>query len=74
MFILVPVCEQPVDISFCRMNDRRWFYNKDTQKCEEFVFGGCNRNENNFLTKQACEARCPGWHYIFGQIFKFQIL
>ena len=35
-----------------------WFYNKDSKRCEEFIYGGCFGNQNRFETKEACEERC----------------
>jgi hypothetical protein len=35
----------------------RWFFaGGDT--CQEFTWGGCGGNANNFLTRQHCLARC----------------
>lgn len=36
----------------------RFFYNPSTNKCEKFIYGGCEGNENNFHVKLACEAIC----------------
>lgn len=36
----------------------RYFFNKDTGTCEEFFYGGCGGNENNFLTREDCEQTC----------------
>merc|ERR1719431_2302653 len=38
----------------------RWTYNKDTGKCEKFLFGGCGRkgNGNNFKSKRKCKKKC----------------
>ena len=59
ILILVNVCELPVETGLCRANMPRWFYNAETQKCEQFTFGGCGGNANNFYSKQQCENRCP---------------
>lgn len=37
---------------------KRYFYNQTSKKCEEFFFGGCEGNANNFLTLQTCEEIC----------------
>eukprot|EP00662_Eupelagonemidae_sp_cell21_P050998 gene50998-biopygen67770 len=45
----------------------RWWFNSATRKCEEFIFGGCDANANNFetqnsgppLTQAACASSCP---------------
>lgn len=36
----------------------RYRYNPDTNKCEEFVYGGCGGNKNNYLDEKACEQTC----------------
>ncbi|KAL1444327.1 hypothetical protein MTO96_045575 [Rhipicephalus appendiculatus] len=36
----------------------RWWYNVETGHCEEFRFGGCAGNANNFETKELCEKTC----------------
>jgi Kunitz/Bovine pancreatic trypsin inhibitor domain len=36
----------------------RWYYNEEDDICEEFSWGGCGGNANNFLTKKHCLAKC----------------
>ncbi|XP_074658955.1 kappaPI-actitoxin-Avd3a-like [Tubulanus polymorphus] len=36
----------------------RYFFNHETKNCEKFFYSGCKGNENNFLAKELCEARC----------------
>ena len=36
----------------------RYFFNKTSSKCEEFIFGGCQGNWNNFPTESGCEDAC----------------
>ncbi|XP_023226834.1 uncharacterized protein LOC111627489 [Centruroides sculpturatus] len=55
----VPVCDQPKDSGNCKNFVHRWYYNKYTHNCESFQYGGCGGNNNNFETKELCEARCP---------------
>ncbi len=52
------VCELPREIGRCRAIIPRWFYNKDSNMCEEFNYGGCGGNDNNFNTQEECENRC----------------
>ena len=44
--------------------ETRWFFNKQTNACEEFEWCGYEnyfcRNENNFLSKNKCEQFCRG--------------
>ena len=42
----------------CRGSFRRWFFNKTAQTCQEFIYGGCQKNENNFETKDDCIKGC----------------
>ncbi|XP_019865378.1 trypsin inhibitor [Aethina tumida] len=32
----------------------RYFWNDDTQECEEVIYGGCRPTKNNFLTMEEC--------------------
>ena len=50
------LCEQPADSGPCEAAIPRWFFNGG--ECEEFSYGGCQGNGNNFKTLAACEARC----------------
>lgn len=42
----------------CRMSLNRFYYNAQTDTCEEFKFGGCKGNDNKFGFKETCEAAC----------------
>ena len=53
------VCTQPKDIGPCDGDFPRWFFNYLTGECEEFRWGGCEGNENNFPFEEYCEAICP---------------
>ncbi|KAL7035795.1 hypothetical protein ACKWTF_008560 [Chironomus riparius] len=60
-------CDDPANIcnlepftGVCRASDPRWYYNAGTKSCLPFVYGGCDGNENNFLTRAACEEKCSG--------------
>ncbi|XP_078408028.1 carboxypeptidase inhibitor SmCI-like [Cetorhinus maximus] len=52
------ICTLKADDGRCKALNRRYFYNLFTQKCEEFIYGGCGGNENNFETKKECLAKC----------------
>ena len=49
-------CNLPPDTGPCKANLRRWFFN--SHQCEEFVFGGCEGNSNNFISLDECEQHC----------------
>ena len=55
-------CDQPMDAGPCRAAKPRWFFSKQSGSCEQFLYGGCRGNNNNFASVAECEARCaaPG--------------
>ena len=55
---LTSKCEQDIEPGPCAGNFTRWGYNRETEQCEEFNYGGCKGNRNSFLTSQECEASC----------------
>lgn len=38
----------------------RWWYNVTGGSCQQFVYGGCGGNDNNYLTKEECSEKCAG--------------
>ncbi|CAK9825079.1 unnamed protein product [Anthophora retusa] len=53
-----PQCLMPIQHGPCRARMLRYGYNPDTNKCEEFMYGGCWGNENNFLSLDKCQEIC----------------
>ncbi|XP_061700571.1 kunitz-type protease inhibitor 1a [Syngnathoides biaculeatus] len=53
-------CMAPKKIGPCRGAFPRWHYNAASERCEEFVFGGCRENLNNYLSKDECTNACYG--------------
>uniref|UniRef100_A0A1A9WUS2 BPTI/Kunitz inhibitor domain-containing protein n=1 Tax=Glossina brevipalpis TaxID=37001 RepID=A0A1A9WUS2_9MUSC len=53
-----PKCLQSKEPGPCHMNLMRYYYNPETNACEEFKFGGCKGNENKFGFKETCEKAC----------------
>lgn len=51
-------CESQPDQGPCNQNFRRWFYNEKSDRCEEFTWGGCQGNANNYATKKKCDIAC----------------
>ncbi|KAK8392409.1 hypothetical protein O3P69_014644 [Scylla paramamosain] len=51
-------CSQPLAKGMCRASFKRYFYNTSSQTCEEFIFGGCLGNDNNFGTLEECHQEC----------------
>ena len=57
------VCQQPLQVGNGFSNLPRWYYNPATQCCLPFSYRGTLGNENNFLTKEACEDQCGKKRY-----------
>ncbi|KAM6917119.1 kunitz-type protease inhibitor 1a isoform 1-T1 [Lycodopsis pacificus] len=53
-------CMAPKKVGWCRGAYPRWHYNAASEQCEEFTFGGCNENLNNYITKDECINACSG--------------
>ncbi|XP_075818978.1 WAP four-disulfide core domain protein 6A-like [Microtus pennsylvanicus] len=52
------VCSLPQDPGPCMAYFPRWYYNKETEVCTEFIYGGCKGNPNNFQTEHICRVVC----------------
>ncbi|ORX89226.1 hypothetical protein K493DRAFT_305947 [Basidiobolus meristosporus CBS 931.73] len=52
-------CYSPADPGPCRARIRSWHYNKFTQKCEMFLYGGCKGNVP-FKSVEDCRQTCEG--------------
>ncbi|KAI0222387.1 Papilin [Lamellibrachia satsuma] len=37
----------------------RWYFDRETETCKQFAYGGCEGNGNNFDSKTKCEFACP---------------
>jgi len=59
-FFQASLCRLGVDSGPCSGRFPRWFFNAKSSRCEEFVFGGCHGNENNFQTIEECKRSCDG--------------
>ncbi|KAK7082228.1 hypothetical protein SK128_021740, partial [Halocaridina rubra] len=51
-------CSQPLAKGMCRASFKRYFYNTTADQCQEFIFGGCLGNDNNFDTMEECQQEC----------------
>ncbi|KAJ8036118.1 Papilin [Holothuria leucospilota] len=55
---VVDVCTLPIDPGPCVDEIERFAFNSVTGQCEQFFFGGCMGNANNFGTLLECAQRC----------------
>ncbi|XP_012664616.1 kunitz-type protease inhibitor 2 [Otolemur garnettii] len=44
----------------CRASIPRWWYNVTDGSCQQFVYGGCEGNDNNYQSKEECLKKCAG--------------
>ena len=51
-------CFKPYDSGPCFQNEIRWFYDSSDGVCKEFLYGGCDGNENKFISRSDCETKC----------------
>ncbi|KAM6461093.1 kunitz-type protease inhibitor 1 [Liasis olivaceus] len=51
-------CLAPFKVGRCRGSFRRWYYNPAVEQCQQFIFGGCNANKNNYVGKEECDLAC----------------
>lgn len=52
-------CGLPTLQGPCKAYEPRWAYSSSLQQCQSFIYGGCEGNNNNFESKEACEDMCP---------------
>ncbi|XP_030611248.1 WAP, Kazal, immunoglobulin, Kunitz and NTR domain-containing protein 2 [Archocentrus centrarchus] len=52
-------CGLPTLQGTCKAYEPRWAYSSTLQQCQPFIYGGCEGNDNNFESKEACEEMCP---------------
>ncbi len=65
VFVLPERCLMPKKVGPCRGVLPRWHFNPITKKCENFIFGGCKENRNNFLSLEECAKAC---HTVLGTL------
>ncbi|XP_050091776.1 papilin-like [Anopheles aquasalis] len=54
-----PSCSQRLDVGNCEVQQARWYFAGDSNKCMPFYFTGCGGNDNNYVSRDQCEAQCP---------------
>ncbi|EDV43612.1 uncharacterized protein Dana_GF16440, isoform A [Drosophila ananassae] len=56
----VDVCNEPVTTGPCTQWQTRYFFNRQSQRCEPFTYGGCDGTGNRFNDLYECQAVCIG--------------
>ena len=56
----VDFCSLPPLTGPCFAYFPRYFFNSSSGECEQFIYGGCQGNDNNFNTVEICKAKCKG--------------
>uniref|UniRef100_A0A3Q3ED29 BPTI/Kunitz inhibitor domain-containing protein n=1 Tax=Labrus bergylta TaxID=56723 RepID=A0A3Q3ED29_9LABR len=54
----VEVCVLAPETGLCRAFVERYFYNSTSKNCKIFIYGGCDGNQNNFVTESDCLHSC----------------
>ncbi|XP_060918074.1 chelonianin-like isoform X2 [Labrus mixtus] len=52
------VCVLAPETGLCRAFVQRYFYNSTSMNCKIFIYGGCQGNQNNFVTERDCLQSC----------------
>lgn len=58
LYFVTDICRLQADVGPCVQFNTRWHYNSITQSCEEFTYGGCLGNHNNFESATQCMTYC----------------
>lgn len=53
-----PVCAMPRVVGMCKAAFRKFYYDSETKSCQQFIYGGCGGNGNNFDDQKSCERTC----------------
>ena len=54
----VDKCSLSPDSGPCVNNTYRWYYNSAVGRCQQFTYGGCGGNKNNFKKLETCLQQC----------------
>ncbi|KAH8412402.1 hypothetical protein KR009_001810, partial [Drosophila setifemur] len=67
LFLFVATCGLPSaynnlpsesNLSNCLIYQPRFSYFSEYNECLSFIYTGCGGNDNNFPTRELCEAKC----------------
>ncbi|XP_055977451.1 eppin [Sorex fumeus] len=56
--LIEDICSLPKVAGPCWAYFYRWWYDKESQRCFGFIYGGCKGNQNNFQSKDICQNAC----------------
>jgi hypothetical protein len=54
----VNVCSLPKKPGPCKGSFPRYYFDIKSGECKKFIYGGCQGNGNNFVSKSECEKTC----------------
>lgn len=57
-FLFSARCLNTRDGGNCEALFKKYAFDQESQKCEEFIYGGCDGNDNNFKTMDECKETC----------------
>lgn len=52
------LCSLPPVVGPCDGAYEQYYYDRNTDSCQTFTYGGCQGNNNRFTEKTSCEVRC----------------
>ena len=58
MLFFADICTLPVKVGSCRGSFKKWYFDVESQRCETFLYGGCQGNANRFESKAQCQREC----------------
>uniref|UniRef100_A0A0R3RUH9 Kunitz/Bovine pancreatic trypsin inhibitor domain protein n=1 Tax=Elaeophora elaphi TaxID=1147741 RepID=A0A0R3RUH9_9BILA len=56
--VLITRCLEPLALGNCSEMHPAYYYNREVQRCEPFIYSGCNGNSNRFRTLRQCQKTC----------------
>jgi len=58
LIVHTDACDLPRVVGPCSGSVTQWYYDRSTDACYEFDYGGCQGNANRFSDRQQCEEHC----------------
>uniref|UniRef100_A0AC34FN29 Spondin-1 n=1 Tax=Panagrolaimus sp. ES5 TaxID=591445 RepID=A0AC34FN29_9BILA len=52
------ICQEEKEEGQCKGTFPRYWYNKELNRCERFIYTGCKGNRNQFETEEECKSLC----------------